>query len=457
MNDHKELLTDKSTSEVKNNQMILGVALTNSFGVHPATWRMPHVDPEAYTNIDFTVEHAKTAEKGGLHFIFIADRLFLHGDIAKANPIFNMDPIVTLSAVSQATERIGLAATASTSFTEPYLLARQLKALDVISRGRVGWNAVPSYEPEAFANFGTVPPPREEKYERLHEMMQIVQALWGSWGIEAGKPDQAGKFADPTYIQPINLRGKHVGSRGPLPIPPSEQGQPVIIMPASSGHGLQAAIMYANVIIGMPSSIEESLALRATINKAAIEAGRNPKEIKFIAFSGYTIGDTVRQALDKHRALDAKLDNRMALSRLSTYLGLHQELSTPDKPLRALQLASLRAHQYDPRSVRAVELAKEGWSPNDILAHGIFDPYLSLVGTAEQAANHLQEWFEAGAADGFMLNFDDFQTGLYDFVEQVVPILRKRGIFHEAYEGKTLREHLGLPFQYGFDSRTLKV
>ncbi|MEY8741204.1 NtaA/DmoA family FMN-dependent monooxygenase [Bacillales bacterium AN1005] len=453
MNNRKKSQTDARTPEMKNKHMVLGVALTNNFGAHSATWRMPHVAPDSYTNIDVTVEHARTAERGGLQFVFIADRLFLYGDLATSSPLFNMDPIVTLAAVAQATERIGLAATASTSFTEPYLMARQLKALDVISRGRAGWNAVPSFEPDAFANFGKLPPARENKYERLHEMMQVVQALWGSWGDEAGEPDQDGKFADPTHIRPVNLQGKHVGSRGPLPVPPSEQGQPVIIMPASSGLGLQAAVMYANVVIGMPSSIEESLAQRQTIRKAAVQAGRDPKEIKFIAFVGFTIGDTERQAVDARRALDDKIDDRRALSRLSAYLGLHQELSLPDEPLTAAQLASVRAHPHDARSVRAVELAKAGWSPRDILAHAVFDPYPSVVGTAEQVADHLQEWFEAGAADGFMLNFDDFHTGLDDFVDHVVPILRERGLFHDGYEGKTLRDHLGLPPQYGLDPR----
>ena len=217
-------------------QMVLGMALGNNLGVHPGAWRMPHVDAEAYTNIDVTVEQARAAERGGLQFVFMADRLFLHGDLAASPPVFPMDPIITLSALAQATERIGLIGTASTSFTEPYLLARQLKALDVISHGRAGWNAVPSYEPDAFANFGKERPPRERKYERLHEVMQIVHALWGSWEHEAGQPDQNGMFADPNHIRPVNLQGTHVGARGPLPIPPSEQGQPVIVRPAGGRH-----------------------------------------------------------------------------------------------------------------------------------------------------------------------------------------------------------------------------
>ncbi|WP_413768821.1 NtaA/DmoA family FMN-dependent monooxygenase [Rhodococcus pyridinivorans] len=442
---------------MKSEHMILGIALTNNFGAHPAAWRMPHVDPGSYTNIDVTVEYARMAERGGLQFVFIADRLFLHGDLAASHPLFNMDPIVTLAAVAQATERIGLVATASTSFTEPYLLARQLKALDVISHGRVGWNAVPSFEPDAFANFGKEVPPRENKYERLHEAMLIVQALWGSWGYEAGQPDQQGMFADPAHVKPVNLHGTHVGARGPLPVPPSEQGQPVIVMPASSGYGLQAAGMYANVVIGMPSSIEEGRTLRDTVRQAAAQAGRDPEEIKFLAFAGFTIGDTEHDALDSRRALDAWTDIRGPLSRLSAYLGLQQQFTRPDEPLTPAQLASVRAHPHDVRSARAVALAKAGWSPRDILAHAVFDPYPSVVGTAEQVADHLQEWFEAGAADGFMLNFDDFSTGIGGFVDHVVPVLRERGIFPDRYEGSTLRDHFGLPPQYGITTRIART
>lgn len=436
---------------MNSEHMILGLALTNNFGAHPAAWRMPHVDPSSYTDIGATVEHARMAEDGGLQFVFIADRLFLHGDLAQSNPLFNMDPIVTLAAVTHATQRIGLVATASTSFTEPYLLARQLKALDVYSRGRVGWNAVPSFEPDAFANFGSTPPGRENKYERLHEVMQIVHALWASWGREAGAPDQQGMFADPSHVRPVNLRGIHVGARGPLPVPPSEQGQPVIVMPASSGLGLQAAAMYADVVIGMPSSIDEARALRETVRQAVARAGRNPDDVKVLAFAGFTVGATEREALDARRALDAHIDLQGALARLTAYLGLQQQLTHPDVPLNDAQLAAIRPHLGDARSMRAVELAREGWSPRDILAHAVFDPYPSVVGTAERVADHLQEWFEAGAADGFMLNFDDFSVEIANFVDHVVPLLRQRGIFPDRYEGRTLRDHVGVPPHYGLD------
>jgi alkanesulfonate monooxygenase SsuD/methylene tetrahydromethanopterin reductase-like flavin-dependent oxidoreductase (luciferase family) len=203
----------------------------------------------------------------------------------------------------------------------------------------------------------------------------------------------------------------------------------------------------------MPSSIEEGRAQRETVRRAVALAGRDPEEVKFIAFVGFTIGDTEREAVDKRRALDDRTELSGALSHLARYLGLRQQLTHPDEPLTAAQLAAVDAHPGDARSVRAVALARAGWSPRDILAHAVFDPYPSVVGTADQVADHLQEWFEADAADGFMTNFDDFSTGIDDFVDHVVPILRKRGLFHDDYEGKTLRDHLGVPPQYGIDPR----
>ena len=447
--------TDTSTEKIQKKQMVLGVALGNNFGIHQGAWRMPHADPNDYTNIDAAVKQVQAAERGGLQFIFLSDFFFMKEDLRETPPVISLDVLITLAALSQATERIGLIGTASTSFTEPYLLARQLKALDVISRGRIGWNAVPSYDAESFANFGKRLPPREKKYERLHEAVQIVQALWGSWEYEAGQPDQAGMFADPAHVRPVNLQGQHVGTRGPLPIPPSEQGQPVVVMPAGSSYGLQAAAMYANVIIGRPSSIEESSALRNSVRNAAEQAGRNPDEVKLITFAGFTIGETKREALDKRAAIDDKTDIQGKLRHLSAYLGLNKELTQLDEPLTEEQLAAVRAYPSDIISQQVVELARAGWSPRDILAHAVLEPYPTVVGTGEQAADLLQEWYESEATDGFLLIFDDYNTGIADFVDYVVPVLQERGIFDNAYEARTFRDHFGLSPQYGLDSRIL--
>lgn len=450
-----EKKNEQKTTENNPKKMVLGVGHGNNFGYHDATWRMPYHDPGAYTDIGATIEQVQRAENGGLQFVFFPDRLFMRGDMTDTPPIFNLDPLMTIAALTPVTKRIGLISTASTSFSEPYLLARQLKVLDVYSRGRIGWNAVPSYEPEVFENFGKPLPPREKKYERLHETVQIMQALWGSWGYEAGKPDQSGMYADTTHIRTVNMQGTHVGARGPLPVPPSEQGQPVIMMPASSGFGLQAAAMYADTVIGMPKTIEESRALRNMLRQAAVQAGRNADDIKLVIFMNIFTGESLQQAIDERRTLDEFVGIENKLGHLSAFLGLHEALTNPDEPLTVEQLANVRAYAHDSRSIRAVELAKAGWSPRDIIAHNIFDSIPTAIGTGEQVADYLQEWFETGAADGFALNFDDFSSGIDKVVEHVIPVLRERGLLDDGKEPKTLRDHFGLSPRYGLDPRVV--
>ncbi|MBJ7483870.1 NtaA/DmoA family FMN-dependent monooxygenase [Brevundimonas sp.] len=434
--------------------MILGLALGESYGVHPGAWRMPGVDPLAYTNVDVQVRGARAGERGGLDFVFFPDRVFLHGDLLAAPPMFTMEPLLVLAAVARETRRIGLVASASTSVNEPYTLARQFRALDVMSHGRAGWNAIPSYEPEAFANHGRPVPSGDEKYERLHEVIQITQALWGSWAREAGLPDpQAGRFADMAHIRPVNLQGRHVGARGPLQIPPSEQGQPVIFMPLASGRGLQAAGMYANGILAMPRTIEESRTQRDIVRTSAVRAGRDADEMKFVPFMSFGLGATKRQALDRRRTLDERAGLAPSLSRLSMMLGVRLDAERADAPLTAGQVDEIQAHAAAPPAAKAVKLAREGWSPRDIIAHGVFDPNPGLVGTPEDAADLLQQWFGAGVCDGFTIVPDSQQDGIDDFVDQVVPILRRRGLRPAEYRGATLRDHLGLRDQIGIDSR----
>lgn len=243
-------------------------------------------------------------------------------------------------------------------------------------------------------------------------------------------------YADPTHIRPVNMQGHYVGTRGPLPVPPSEQGQPVIIMPASSGYGLQATGMYTDLVIGISSSIEESRELRNTLRQAAVQTGRQSDDIKLVIFMNILTGETPQQAIDERRTLDEILGIDDKLAHLSAFLGLHEALTNPEKPLTNEQLAKVRAYSHDPRSVRAVDLAKAGWSPRYIIALNVFDPNPSAIATAEQVADQLQEWFEADAADGFALNFDDFSYGIDKVVENVIPILRERGLFDDGNEPK---------------------
>ena len=274
-------------------QMMIGMHFGNGYGSQPGAWRMPGVDPTSYTNFDNQVRYAQAAERGKFQFLFVPDFPALKGDIAIEAPQITIDPMMTLAAVARGTERIGMVATGSTTFNEPYNLARQFKALDLLSHGRAGWNAVPTSDPEIAANYGRQLPPRGEKYQRLHESIQIVQALWGSWAQDAWLHDAAsGRFADPAKIRPINLRGRHVGASGPLPLPPSEQGQPVIFQAGGGDQGLEVAGRYASGVIGATYTIEDARAQRTALRNAAERAGRDPDEIKFFPGLMTTIAPT---------------------------------------------------------------------------------------------------------------------------------------------------------------------
>ncbi len=438
---------------MNDSQMLLGMHFGNGFGSQPHAWRMPQVDPHNYTNFDAQVRYAQSAERGLFDFLFLPDFLGLSTDIGDAPSQLTLEPLLTLAAVARETKQIGLATTASTTFNEPYNLARQFKTLDVMSHGRAGWNVVPTSDPTSAANFGATPMERQEKYERLHEMVQIVQALWGSWGEDALVLDQdLGIYADASKIQPIGLQGRHVGSQGPLPIPPSEQGQPVIFQAGGGNYGAEVAGRYANAVIGATFTIEDSIAQRTALRQAAEQAGRNPDEIKFFAGVMPAIGSDVRAALDRRLELGRDvLPQRVGY--LGQMLGLPLSADRLDQPLTSKELDAARPSPFDPRSQHALAVAREGWSLRDVLAHGAIDYHPTPVGPASVTADHMQEWFEAGAVDGFWVSIDVFEDGIDTFVDEVTPILQERGLFHTEYRGTTLREHLGVPRQYGRDPR----
>ncbi|MFF0905600.1 UNVERIFIED_CONTAM: NtaA/DmoA family FMN-dependent monooxygenase [Kocuria sp. CPCC 205316] len=434
-------------------QMILGMQLGNGYGSQPAAWRAPRVDPSNYTDFDAQVRYAQAAERGKFAFLFLPDFLAMSGNLEHEAPMLTLEPLMTLAAIARGTQRIGLVATGSTTFNEPYNLARQFKALDVMSHGRAGWNAVTTSDSASAANFGRQIAARPQRYQRAHETIQITQALWGSWQRDAWLKDPAtGRFADPGKIQAINLGGEHVASQGPLPIPPSEQGQPVIFSAGGGENGLEIAGRYASAVIGAVFTIEDARAQREAIRDAARRAGRNPDEVKFFAGVMPAIGHTKRAALDRRVALgEHTFPARVPY--LGSMLGLDLEVSQLDRALSAAQLAAARPSPFDPRSSRALQVARQGWTIRDVLAHGVIDYHPTPVGPASATADHLQEWFEAGAADGFWVSIDVYEDGIDTFVDEVVPILQERGLYHHDYEGPTLRENLGAHAQYGLDPR----
>lgn len=328
------------------------------------------------------------------------------------------------------TSRIGLVATGSTTFNEPYNLARQFKALDVMSHGRAGWNAVTSSGEDVAANYGMRIPSSADRYGRAHEMVQLVQALWGSWARDAWMHDQAsGRFADGDAIAPINMGGKYVASRGPLYIPPSEQGQPVVFHAGGSPNALAMAGRYANALIGAAFTIEDARAQRAAFRNAAEQAGRDPDELKYFVGLMTTLADDRRAGLDRRITMTGRtFDQRVPY--LGQMLGLHLDTAGLDEPISPDQLAKARPSPRDPRSAHALKIAREGWSLRDVLAHGVIDYHPVIAGPPTEAADHMQEWFEAGACDGFWVSPDVFDDGIDAFVDGVVPILQDRGLFH---------------------------
>nr|WP_154894174.1 NtaA/DmoA family FMN-dependent monooxygenase [Paenibacillus xylanexedens] len=438
----------------KNKKMQLALQMVSGYGGEFSAWRMPGTDPAAYTNMDSYVERAKIAEKGKFQMIFIADTPSLTVNLGPQTPAFPMDPTLALMAVARETKHIGLVATLSTTFNYPYNIARQFKALDVISQGRVGWNAVTTSDPSAAANFGVKVANRKERYDKAHESIQIVQALWGSWESDAWTLDvEGGQFADMDKIKPINLQGQYYASRGPLPIPPSEQGQPVIFQAGGGDEGLELAGRYASGVYANPYDIESAREQRLAIRQSAARFGRKPDDIKMFAGFMFSLASTEEEALNRRKQL-MSFNPQEIPSRVS-YLG--SMISLPlsvnsidiDKPLPPGLLKNAYAQPMDPRSPKALKLLQQGLSVRDVLAHGVINYHPVVAGTPTQVADFLEEWFLAEACDGFSVVPDIAFDGVADFVEQVVPILQERGLFHTEYEGNTLRENMGVPYEYG--------
>ena len=436
---------------MKNNaKMQLAMQLGSGYGLDAGAWRMPGADPTAYTNMDVYVELAKIAERGKIQMLFMADTPALSVDLSNQPPQSSMDPMLALTVISRETERIGLVATLSTTFNEPYNVARQLKTLDVLSNGRAGWNAVTTSNQAAAANFGSTVASRKERYERAHEFIQLVQALWGSWGEDALILDtRNGKYAEMNKIRPINLGGKYLSSGGPLPIPPSPQGQPVIFQAGGGQEGLELAGRYASVVYANPFDIPSAMTHRAMVRQSVTGFGRNPDEIKLLPGIIPSIASTEREALERRKQLDQYIDLPGRVGYLGHMIGVPLSIDDIDRPVPEDLLARTYANPQDPRSVYALELARTGMTVRDVLAHGVINYHPVIAGTPEQVADFMENWFVAGACDGFAIQPDVSFDGVSDFVDHVIPILQKRGLFHEDYEGTTLRDLMGVPYQYG--------
>ncbi|HEY4456432.1 MAG TPA: NtaA/DmoA family FMN-dependent monooxygenase [Pseudonocardiaceae bacterium] len=432
-------------------ELHLNVNLLGGLGAHPGAWRWPAADPLSFLHVDSYVELAKIAERGKLDAVFLADSPGLVQDITELPPYNGIEPTITLTAVARATERIGMVGTASTTYNEPYNVARRWLSLDTVSGGRLAWNAVTTYNSISSRNFGGSEPTREERYARGNEFVDVVRALWQSWDENALIVDTAtGHFADPGRIRPIGHEGVHFTVNGSLTLPASPQGYPLILQAGGGIEGRHLAARTADVVFSAPIDLPDALSYAQALRELTADYGRDPSWIRITPGLRTFIGGTEEEALRRKESLDDLADRAGAVHALAAALGTDPALLALDRPVPGHVLADLPTDIDDSQHLQhiAIRMARTGKTVRELINRGA-GAGLVAVGAPEQIADTIQFWYESGAVDGFNVMPDVLADGLPAFVDQVVPILQRRGLFRTEYRGTTLREHYGLPVPSG--------
>jgi FMN-dependent oxidoreductase (nitrilotriacetate monooxygenase family) len=416
-------------------------------GMHLAAWRAREGAASDYVDVDFYRHLARTAEAGKLHAVFLADTLTNAEEGAERPALGALDPAVLLATMAMATERIGLVGTASTTFNEPFDLARRFATLDHLSHGRAAWNAVTTFVPAVAENFGGAAlPSRDARYERAEEFCRTVLRLWASWEPGALVGDKTtGVFADPALVTPIDHVGTHFSVRGPLTVPASPQGRPAIFQAGSSEQGRDLAARYADVIFTAQNLRDAAREFRHDIHRRAEGFGRAPGSVKVVPGLLPVLGATEAQAWERKRHLDELAGSGPELRKLARRIGIPVDRLELDKPIPYELLSP--DHEFS-GSVgfrrAAVELARtENLTVRELLVRN-GGGHLQVVGAPEQVADTMQRWYRAGAADGFNLMIDVLPSGLEDAVELLVPVLQDRDLLHRDYEHDTLLASLGV-------------
>jgi FMN-dependent oxidoreductase (nitrilotriacetate monooxygenase family) len=420
-----------------------------SRGHHEAAWRHPKSSPLPLTDIGYTVELAQKAEAGRFDSIFLADVLGLWNDV-ESTPFNWLEPITSLAAVAMATSRIGLIATCSTTYTEPYNLARQFASLDHISRGRAGWNIVTTWSPQAGANYGHIGQVgHADRYERAEEFMTVVRGLWDSWADDAVLDDRAGgRYADRSRVRTIDHKGPHYPVAGPLNMPRSPQGRPVFVQAGSSDTGKKFAARHAEAVFTAHLEQATARAFYADLKALVAAEGRDPNAVVILPGINPVIGSTEAEAERYAAELDALSDPEVGRHRLSQRFGGHDFSHLAlDAPLSVEDFPDPSKNEASRSRTEAVValVARERPTLRQLLAKlAGARGHFTVTGTPEKIADIMQDWFETRAADGFNLMPPVLPHQLDLFIAEVVPLLRKRGLFRDAYEGETLRSHFGL-------------
>lgn len=412
----------------------------NSAGVHPPAWRKPFAKEDDHFGFSYYQELARIAERGLFDGIFFADSLALH-ERERRRPL--LDAPSMIAALAASTERIGLVATASTTVNEPYNIARQFMTLDHISGGRVGWNVVTSYHDEAARNFGMDGlPPRHERYERAEEFVDVVLKLWEGWDY-ASLSAQSEARSDLRHPRSINHTGKHFSVKGPLQVPSSPQGHPVLFQAGGSEEGKTLAARTATAIFSVALSIPDAKLYYDDVKARTRAFGRDPDHVSILPGVYVYIGSTEREANELRRSLHEAQTEQEALVQLAFRLNVEPDRLSLDEPVphdlldRTLHTAPGIGHiDAFVRLLRRERLTVRELIERQPAAA----PHRVLVGTPKDVAQSLEDWFLARAADGFNVG-NMTPASLTIFVENVIPLLQKRDLFRTAYKGSTLRSH----------------
>ncbi len=421
-------------------------AFIHDIGHHEAAWRLPESDPLGTTDVDHYIRVARIAEEAGFDSIFFADNVNLHGD-PHYRPVGILEPTTLLAALAVSTSRIGLIATASTSYSEPFDLARRFSSLDHISHGRIGWNIVTSAGDDAARNFGRDGQAlHRDRYERAEDFLVAATALWDSWADDARVADKAsGVFADPDRIRPADHHGPYFDVAGPLNIPRSPQGYPVLVQAGSSVDGRLFAARWAEAVFTAQRTLADGQDFYADLKQRTVAAGRRAEDILILPGIVPFLGSTEDEARRREQDFEDRIVPAYGLHQLSSFFGVDLSGADLDGPLPPVP-AEDDIEGFKSRATLVAELARrEHLSVRQLIGKlGGGRGHRSFTGTPEQLADDLQEWFTHGAADGFNVMPPALPGDLTTFVEQVLPILRRRGLIGDGYEGVTLREHYGL-------------
>ncbi|GLF91807.1 putative monooxygenase YxeK [Bacillus safensis] len=423
----------------------LGVFIAGT-GHHVASWRHPNAVPDAAMNLDYFKQLAKKAEEGKMDLFFLADSLSIN-QTSHPNVLTRFEPLTLLSSIAESTSTIGLAATASTTYSEPFHIARQFASLDHLSGGRAAWNVVTSSIEETAKNFsGEEHLAHHKRYERAEEFVDVVKGLWDSWEEDAlVRNKETGEFFEPGKLHELQHKGEFFSVRGPLNVSRTPQGQPVIIQAGSSDDGQKLAAKTAELIFTAQNDLDKAKEFYQSLKGKVEAAGRAREDVSIMPGIFPIIADTEEEAQAKYEELQELIVPEIGLSILQNYLGGIDLSQYPlDGPLPEIDPSTSNAvksrfdlvmnmARKDNLTIRQLYQSVAGSR-----GHNIF------IGTPEQLADVMETWLTEEAADGFNVMPPLLPEGLDVFVDRVVPILQERGLFKTDYTGQTLRENLGL-------------